>query len=128
MTWKHFTREEMACRCGCGRCEMDDDFMRLLDTARDIAGIPFVITSGYRCPEHDQAVGGAGNHTQGRAADIRTADSEERMAIVRTLLGIRIPSMRGDGVFLGVNRIGIGRDFIHVDTCIDRPQNMMWLY
>ena len=88
--------------------------MRLLDHARGYAGIPFVITSGYRCPEHDRAVGGKGNHPTGKAADIRCATGPERLAILEGLIRT------------GFKRIGIGRDFIHVDS-MDRVESI-WLY
>ena len=25
--WKYFTRKELQCKCGCGKCEMDEGFM-----------------------------------------------------------------------------------------------------
>lgn len=48
------------------------DFVKKLDIARSYAGVPFVITSGYRTPEHNRAVGGVekSQHTKGIAVDI----------------------------------------------------------
>jgi hypothetical protein len=37
---------------------MDKHFLRLLDNARQIAGIPFKINSGFRTPKHNEKVGG----------------------------------------------------------------------
>ena len=37
---------------------MDKRFLELLDNARDIAGVPFKITSGYRTKAHNREVGG----------------------------------------------------------------------
>lgn len=44
----------------------------MLEALRQELGVPFVITSGYRCPAHNRLVGGAANsyHVQGMAADI----------------------------------------------------------
>lgn len=46
---------------------------QLLEQVRKMVGRPITITSGYRCPELNKAVGGQPNsqHMQGCAADIR---------------------------------------------------------
>lgn len=45
----------------------------VLDPLREKYGKPIVVTSGYRCPKLNKAVGGASRsqHTKGEAADIR---------------------------------------------------------
>ncbi|WP_426074856.1 D-Ala-D-Ala carboxypeptidase family metallohydrolase [Janthinobacterium sp. DSP2-3-3] len=47
----------------------------LLEQVRALVGAPIAISSGYRSPALNKAVGGAGNsaHVQGLAADISTA-------------------------------------------------------
>ena len=57
---RHFSPAEFACKCGCGSGmeKMDPTFLRMLDEARELAGIPFVLASAYRCPKHNKAVGG----------------------------------------------------------------------
>lgn len=49
---------------------------RILEPLRELLGKPIRITSGYRCPELNKAVGGAANsaHIQGFAADIQVQD------------------------------------------------------
>ena len=46
----------------------------VLDPLREAYGKPIVVTSGYRCPKLNRAVGGAARsqHTNGEAVDIRT--------------------------------------------------------
>ena len=46
--------------------------VKLLQQLRDQVGKPVTVTSGYRTPEHNAAVGGAAHsyHMQGLAADI----------------------------------------------------------
>lgn len=114
---KWFELEEFACPC-CGESKMDEDFLRLLDDARELAGVPFKITSGYRCKEHNKKVGGKANsaHTKGLAVDISTTTSNARYEIL-------------DSLFLHkFNRLGIGVDFIHADTDESLPQEVVWLY
>ena len=45
----------------------------LLQPLREKLGRPIIITSGYRCPQLNKAIGGVANsqHTKGQAADIR---------------------------------------------------------
>ena len=56
--WDHFTQEELACQCGCGHGEdrMDDTFMRTMVLLRGQAGFVFPVSSGYRCPDHNDAI------------------------------------------------------------------------
>lgn len=46
----------------------------VLEPIREAYGKPIIVTSGYRCPELNKAVGGVATseHLQGMAADIRT--------------------------------------------------------
>ena len=53
--------------------KMDKVFLKLLDQARDRAGVPFKILSGYRTIEHNLNVAGGrvgSSHLFGLAADI----------------------------------------------------------
>ena len=49
---------------------------RLLDPLREAFGRPIIVTSGYRCPELNKAVGGSPTsaHLQGYAADLVPKD------------------------------------------------------
>jgi uncharacterized protein YcbK (DUF882 family) len=90
----------------------------MLDRARDIAGIPFVITTGFRTPEENKRVGGVdgSSHLSANAVDLRCRTSEERFKITTALLAV------------GFNRIGQGSNFVHCDNSKTLPQNMVWLY
>ena len=70
----HFNAREFRCQCGQPHetliaSELIDK-LESLYTALNCSKI--IVTSGYRCPEHDKAVGGtsSGQHTKGSAADV----------------------------------------------------------
>ena len=69
---EHFSREEMACKCGCGLDTVDAELLSLLEKIRAHFDRPITINSGCRCEAHNRAVGGSKNsqHLIGRAADI----------------------------------------------------------
>lgn len=97
---------------------MDGKFLQRLDYARYLAGIPFVINSGYRTRKHNDKVGGSPNssHTRGYAVDIHCTDSVSRSKILDALKAA------------GFTRIGIAKTFIHVDNDPDKAPNVVWLY
>ena len=116
MKFKYFTYKEFDCKGGQGKGEnMNDDFICLLDDARELAGIPFKITSGYRTPEYNKQLIDYGfqasitsSHIQGLAADIEVKNSENRFRIVGALVSV------------GIYRIVIGKDFIHCDIVVNK--------
>jgi uncharacterized protein YcbK (DUF882 family) len=124
MKFKYFTYREFDCKGGQGKGEsMNDDFICLLDDARELAGIPFKITSGYRTPEYNKQLIDYGfkasltsSHIQGLAADIEAKSSEERFKILTALLKV------------GINRIGLGEDFIHADYDPNKKSKLIWNY
>lgn len=114
---RHFENKEFACPC-CGRNEMNNEFKELLDKAREIAGVPFVINSGFRCPDHNKEIGGSetSSHLKGLAVDIHIAGSRMRYKIVEALLAV------------GLARVGIGDNFIHVDNDHEKDEKVIWTY
>jgi zinc D-Ala-D-Ala carboxypeptidase len=117
---KNFTDDEFKCPC-CGKL-LDSlpfrAFIAKLQDARNIAGIPFVITSGYRCLKHNKAVGGKpdSSHLMSVAVDIRIRTSSERFLIIGGLMKA------------GFARLGIGQKHIHVDMDVCKPQRLIWLH
>ena len=67
----HFSRNEFQCRC-CGRLQLDSHLIEGLESSPRPRGVPVVVNAGYRCPRHNQEVGGVphSEHTRGLAADI----------------------------------------------------------
>ena len=70
---KYFKVKEFACRDGSQVVFIDDHLVSILDILRNQVGKPVHITSGYRTPARNKAVGGAkySYHMRGQAADIR---------------------------------------------------------
>jgi zinc D-Ala-D-Ala carboxypeptidase len=96
---------------------MNKDFLFVLDEAREFAGIPFVINSAYRSPEHPLSIKNpSSSHIKGLAVDIKATDSITRFKIVKALIEV------------GFTRIGITDTFIHVDLDLDKTQNVIWTY
>lgn len=76
------------------------------------------ITSGVRCPECNKKVGGVESsaHLLGKAVDVAVSDSRERMEIVRVAMQV------------GFTRIGIGKNFVHLDVDNTKTDYVLWLY
>lgn len=72
---------------------IETDLLAGLENTRRAYGAPMTITSGYRCPERNDRVSGAGNsrHQFGRAADVSAETHDERRALVAaaTMSGAR---------------------------------------
>ena len=117
MVENYFAFTEMVCPC-CGRSDMNPAFMARLNLLRKACGFPLIVTSGFRCPDHNVKIGSKVNsaHVKGRAADIACTDSHRRFVIV------------SEALKLGFTRIGIGGNFIHVDDSEELPQEVMWGY
>lgn len=90
---------------------MNDATLLKLDKARTYAGIPIVITDGWRPddPNSDSA------HEYGLAVDIRCHTSGNRWLIAFALKEA------------GFRRIGLYDRHIHADTDPDKPQAVLWL-
>lgn len=99
---------------------LDHDFVLLLDKAREIGGIPFVINSGFRTKAHNKVVGGVPNssHLKGLAVDLRARDGEEIYKIVNACTQV------------GIKRIGINwnKKFVHVDVDYSKPNPTIYQY
>lgn len=104
---KHFNRAEFACKDGCGRDTIDHETLLVLEDLRKHFDAPVRISSGYRCPARNKAVGGSpgSQHLYGRAADV-TVDGAKPSEVADYL----------DHKYPG--RYGIGRyaTFTHLDT------------
>lgn len=115
----NFTVNEFACH-GNGCCttvKIDDSLAAYVQKIRDHFGKPVTINSGYRCPTHNKAVGGASGsyHAKGMAADI-------------VVQGVAPAEVAKYAESIGIKGIGLyetAKDgyFVHVDT---RTSKSFW--
>ena len=131
---KNFSLEEMlrsdtAKRCGITnkpKAEEETEVVEnlkalcveVLQPLRDFLGKPVVVSSGYRCRELNEKVGGVSNsqHLTGEAADIRVKDRHELIEIMRFIMDetvfdqlIREKSATGEWVHVSYKRNGNNR-------------------
>ena len=117
--FKHFSQEgdpNLFFCTHCGKSHVKTAFVRRLDELRDMCEFPFVINSGYRCPEHpsEASKSAPGEHTRGHAADIKVQNGTQRRLLVDCALE------------MGFNGIGVAKTFVHVDDRDGPP--VMWTY
>lgn len=65
----------------------------VLDPLREAWGRPLTVTSGYRSPALNKAVGGAAtsHHMRGMAADITTGNKVDNRRLFRLILDLNLP-------------------------------------
>jgi hypothetical protein len=114
--WSSFSPREIACK-GTGKVLVNADALDKLQALRDRLRKPLILTSAYRSPEHNRAVGGAKNsmHMQGIAFDVRmdNHDPHEFEAAARAV------GFTGFGYY---PRSG----FMHIDTGPARSWGTPW--
>lgn len=108
----NFNLAEFACR-HCGTVKLDPALVVKLQQLRDRVGWAITITSGYRCPEHNRAVGGVANsqHLLGKAADVWVQDMAPA-------------DLAAHAEVVGFGGIGVYSNFVHVDT---RAGSARWI-
>ena len=113
--WPSFSFDEMKCK-HTGECDMNPDFMDILQNIRDDYGRPLKITSGYRATTHPEELkkGSPGAHSHGRAVDIAMPVYAFELVAIALKLGI-----------IG---IGISKGFIHLDVATHATRPKLWGY
>lgn len=106
-------------------------FVNLLDKARELAGIPFIITSGFRS-------GGTSSHSKGLAVDLKCKTSRDRFLIVKSALdpevavnriGIYVKPFKCPGctVLIKSGDVEFKTGHVHIDASLSHDQNVMWI-
>ena len=129
--WPHFSLKELMCKCGCEKMLMNFDFMDKMEKLRIHCNFPFIVTSGYRCPQYDAFVGtserrGSGPHTTGHAMDINIYGKNALIFIEKAFdLGF----FTGFGL---LQKGGPTSRYIHIDDLTEAeagaPRPGLWTY
>lgn len=115
--WPSFSPQEMACR-GTGKLAVNETAMDRLQALRDRLGVPIIVNSAYRSPEHNSSLPGAvanSLHLRAEAFDISMSNHNP---------GVFEAAARA----VGFTGFGFYRrnNFIHVDTGPAREWNARW--
>lgn len=116
------TDPKLVCTCGHPDCDgrsISQEHLNRLQLARDIAGVPFVLTSGGRCPHHPDELHRTtpADHQKQQAGDI---------AVTGATRGIVVQA----GLAAGCNAIGVAKTFVHLGYRPELPPGhlTMWVY
>lgn len=65
----------------------------VLDPLREAWGRPLAVSSGYRCPALNRAVGGSAtsHHMNGMAADITTGNKVDNRRLFQLIINLKLP-------------------------------------
>ena len=113
----NFRRSEFECSC-CSEAIIQPDLPVALQELRDLLGSPIVITSGYRCKTHNEAIGGAkfSAHLGGFAADCTFPGKSLLDAYLNVVRCLPWANSGGIGLYPD-------RNFIHLDV---RKKRKRW--
>ena len=123
MNWEdylNFTEDEFRCPC-CGEVTMSRVFMDTLQHLRTIYGKSIIISSGFRCLRHNEAIGGGAPHPTGKAADVPVYGED-----AHRLITLAMPLFSG----VGQKQHGLLKDrYIHLDILEPpHPRPRVWTY
>ena len=114
----HFQSDEFWCSCGCGNegpngNKVSQPLVLKLEIVRTAINKPMKINSGIRCLEYNRSIGSSdtSSHIKCIAADISCTQMS-----YRHLLMSHLPKL--------FDRIGIHKDFIHVDIDTDKRKGI----
>lgn len=119
---EHFHATEFTCHCDhCSEQQVDQELLDKLEELRRRAGCVIMVTSGYRCPAHQQKLRelgyetamGPSQHELGRAADIAPVPKTKLPKLVEEARKL-------------FRAVGEARSFVHVDLRTDKERN--WSY
>ena len=118
---KYFNKKKFKCQCGCGICNVDEEFLYLLDSLRQFVDAPIHVNSGCRCPYQNDSIGG-----KQKSSHLTTEEIKCKGADIRTKKAKRFLLLLG--AMLIFRRVGIAKTWLHVDNDKTKPQEVYWIY
>lgn len=99
----------------------------VLDPLREAWGKPITVTSGYRCPALNRAVGGVATsqHLKGEAADITTGNYVDNARLFQRIIDMHLPF---DQLIFEAGDIRTGPAWIHISHKSDGHNRRQILY
>ena len=95
----------------------------MFDQARERAGIPFIVTrgGGYRCKKYIEngssvSTTSHGANGTGWAGDFEATLSPNKYRIIKAAISV------------GFTRVGVAKNFIHLDCDPSKPPYVIWTY
>lgn len=115
---KWFKLSELECKCGCGLNNFSPELAVTIDEMRESCGFPFIVRSACRCISWNKHEGGKprSDHLTGDGIDIKATTDYKRFKIIQ------------EAIFRGINRIGMGKNFVHLGMRKSNPKERAWLY
>lgn len=100
---------------------------KVLDPLREAWGKPITVTSGYRCPLLNKAVGGVptSQHVRGEAADITTGNEVDNARLFHMIIDMGLPF---DQLIFEKGDIRTGPAWIHVSHRPDGDNRHQIIY
>jgi zinc D-Ala-D-Ala carboxypeptidase len=94
------------------------DLVKKLEELETRLQLQLHYNSGYRCPDCNREAAGVPDsaHMKGYAVDISCPGGSLRYKIIKT------------AITLDFRRIGVGKNFIHLDIDEELPQRVVWVY
>ncbi len=126
----HFKREELACKC-CGEMKYTLQAVTQLEALRVEYGVAMRLSSGYRCPKHNQEVSSSGSNGP------HTVYMDNNIAVNVLEYGNHAFELVELAIAYGWQGIGLQQKgdyhkrFVHLDRLgsdIGRPRPWIWTY
>lgn len=109
------------------KCNITALVDNVLDPLREAWGKPLTVTSGYRCPALNKAVGGSrtSQHMTGQAADISTGNIVDNARLFHLIIDSKLPF---DQLIFEKGDINVGPAWVHVSYRADGKNRRQILY
>jgi len=129
-TPSHFTTAELSCKCGCGRHDMDQQTIDMIEKVRTKFGAPIFPNCGIRCEAHNRAVEGKelSQHLPRTEAGVIVYGRQPGGAGRAIDFNIKgwTPAKVGrvldrDAAEVGIVGLGVYPGFVHADTRTGAP-------